>query len=285
MLKKTIAHLVFTFLLISNTTQASEKQISITIDDLPFVGVSGEREGLRRGYERFNKILQTLIDEQVPATGFVIAGAIAKGQWELLENFQKQGFIIGNHTYTHPSLNEIGAEKYINEIEKADKRLTPLMPDKKYFRYPYLAEGRGGNRYRVKEYLAENQYIVAPVTIDSKDFIFNKQLLAINWRNRSSQLNRIKERYLKYILKQTEIAERMANGRPVKEILLVHSNLLNSYMIGDVIQLYKEHGYRFISLEEALDPSPPQPQIKQSKFTLFKNKFARRKPLPDNHML
>ena len=95
----------------------------------------------------------------------------------------------------------------------------------------------------------------------------------------------IYEVYLKYILKQTEIAERMANGRPVKEILLVHSNLLNSYMIGDVIQLYKEHGYRFISLEEALDPSPPQPQIKQSKFTLFKNKFARRKPLPDNHML
>jgi len=95
MFKKTITRLLFTFLLISNTTQANDKQISITIDDLPFVGVSGDR---------FNKILQTLIDEQVPATGFVIAGSIAKGQWQLLENFQKQGFIIGNHTYTHPSL-------------------------------------------------------------------------------------------------------------------------------------------------------------------------------------
>ena len=287
MLKNTITNLLVTLLLISGTTHASDKEISITIDDLPFVGSSKVHGDSQHGNDRFNLILQALIDEQVPATGFVIAGSIAKWQWQLLENFKKQGFVIGNHTYTHPSLNEIGAEKYINEIAKADKRLTPLMPDKKYFRYPYLAEGRGENRHQVKAYLAENQYIVAPVTIDSKDFVFNKQLISFGWKNRSSHLKQIKERYLNYILKQTEIAEKMANGRPVKEILLVHSNLLNSYMIGDVIQFYKEHGYRFISLDEALTTRPASTQIqaKQSKFTVLINKFARRKSIQDNPML
>lgn len=277
MRKNTIIRFLINLIFISTTTFANTKEICITIDDLPFVGASSTK-----GQIGFNKILQALIDEQVPATGFVIAGAIAKGQWQLLENFQRQGFTIGNHTYTHPSLAEIGAEKYISEISKADKRLIPLMPDKKYFRYPYLDEGRGNSRHRVKEYLEENQYIVAPVTIDSKDFIFNKQLLSFNWRNRLNHLNKIKERYLNYILKQTEIAERMANGRPVKQILLIHSNLLNSYAISDVIQFFKSHGYHFITLEEALTPSREKTQLIESRFKTFLNKFARRKPIPDN---
>lgn len=278
MRRATIIHLFTSLIFISTITFANDKEICITIDDLPFVGASSAR-----GQIGFNKIVQALIDEQVPATGFVIAGAIAKGQWQLLENFQRQGFTIGNHTYTHPSLAEIGAEKYINEISKADKRLTPLMPDKKYFRYPYLDEGHGKSRHRVKEFLEENQYIVAPVTIDSKDFIFNKQLLAFNWHNRLNHLNKIKERYLNYILKQTEIAERMSNGKPVKQILLIHSNLLNSYAISDVIQFFKEHGYHFITLEEALSPPHEKTKLIESRLKIFLNKFARRKPISDNH--
>lgn len=249
--------LMIAVLLMTNTSQASDKAISITIDDLPFVGSGASSNDIKRGKDRFNQILQALISEQVPATGFVIAGAIAKGQWQLLEKFKKEGFIIGNHTYTHANLNEMGAERYIKEIAKADKRLSPLMPEKKYFRYPYLAEGRGKSRRDVQTYLTENQYIIAPVTIDSKDFQFNMQLLAIK-RNRTEHLEKIKQRYLSYIWKETEKAEKIAHGKPVKQILLLHANLLNSHLIADVIQLYKVHGYRFITLDEALTPSEPQ---------------------------
>lgn len=277
---------IFALLLWINTAQATVKEISITIDDLPFVGTGGSKEGVRR----FNQILQALVDAHVPATGFVIAGSIAKGQWELLENFQRQGFIIGNHTFTHANLNHVSAQNYIEEIAKADERLTPLMTNKKYFRYPYLAEGRGQNKERVKEYLAENQYIIAPVTIDSKDFLFNMQLLAINWRHRGERLEKIKQRYLSYIWKQTELAEKSAHGKPVKQILLIHANLLNSHLIGDVIQLYKEHGYRFISLQEALTSERSSNELKpediiESSLTELLNKFASIKSLTDNLMV
>jgi len=231
------------------------REITITIDDLPFVGTTHNKAGnLRRERDRFIRIMNALVDNKVPATGFVVAGTIEKDQWALLEAFHENGFTIANHTYSHPNLNRSSAEKYKHDIERADKVLTPLMKagQTKYFRYPYLAEGRNGTKKEVKDYLASLNYTIAPVTIDSKDFRFNEQLLSIHWRNRAKHLNRIKHRYLNYIWRQTLKAEKRAGDKPVKQILLIHANLLNSHALADIIQMYKKKGYRFITLDEAM---------------------------------
>ncbi|AHE67529.1 putative xylanase/chitin deacetylase [Legionella oakridgensis ATCC 33761 = DSM 21215] len=236
---------------------AQVHEIAITIDDLPFVGTTHNKPGnLQREQERFMKIMQSLIDHQVPATGFVVGGTIEQGQWQLLEDFKKAGFVIGNHTYSHANLNRTNPKQYINDIARADQILTPLMSKPKYFRYPYLAEGKGEAKQEVQNFLIENDYIIAPVTIDSKDFRFNEQLLAINWRERNKYLNQIKKRYLDYIWQQTLRAEKKSQDKPVsKQILLIHANLLNSHAMGDIIQMYKDHGYQFVSLSEVLSPT------------------------------
>ncbi len=245
-------------LLISTSCHAFTREIAITLDDLPFVGTDSNDSGnIQRSHDRFMKIMQSLIDNQVPATGFVIAGSIGKGQWLLLEEFRKEGFGIGNHTYTHANLNRISAEKYINEIERADKKLAPIMTQPKYFRYPYLAEGKGHIKQDVQDYLTENQYTIAPVTIDSKDYEFNERLLHISWRARPQYLDQIKQQYLDYVWKETLLAEKRSHNGQDKQILLLHANLLNSYFLGDVIQMYKNNGYQFISLSEALNHSAP----------------------------
>ena len=239
--------------LLTSPCFAAEHEIAITIDDLPFVGTNSNDPGnLKRSQERFMKIVQSLVDNHVPATGFVIAGAIGKGQWELLQAFRMDGFSLGNHTYSHANLNRVGAEKYIEEIGRADQVLSPVMTQPKYFRYPYLAEGKGLVKSEVQDYLTANQYTIAPVTIDSKDYEFNERLLKISWRVRNQYLNQIKQQYLAYIWKETVKAEKRSKSANVKQILLVHSNLLNSHFLGDVIQMYKKNGYRFISLTEAL---------------------------------
>ncbi|CEK10525.1 polysaccharide deacetylase family protein [Legionella hackeliae] len=243
--------------LIANLAFSQEREIAITIDDLPFVGSSNNNPAkLQREKDRFLKILQTLIDKNVPATGFVIAGSIEKGQWELLEQFRQAGFILGNHTYSHKSLNSVTAEKYIDDVDRADKVLTPLFPDHKYFRYPYLAESSGEKKQAVYDYLAAHNYIIAPVTVDSKDFVFNQQLFAIAYRAREKNLPQLKKRYLAFIWNQTLKAENKAAklypGKPVKQILLIHANLINSHFLGDIIDLYRQNGYKIISLEEAL---------------------------------
>jgi len=235
---------------------AQEHEIAITIDDLPFVGSGTSTPGnLRRTQERFMSIVNTLVENKVPATGFIIGGSVAKNEWDLLQTFRDNGLTLGNHTYTHHSLNSLSADKYIADIDKADKRLESVMTEPKYFRYPYLAEGKGEKKLKVQEYLTEHQYTIAPVTIDSKDYEFNARFYRIPYRQRAQRINQFKKSYLAFIWKQTVRAEKRAKtveGQPVKQILLIHANLLNSLCLGDIIAMYREHGYKFISLAEAL---------------------------------
>lgn len=249
------------------------KEIAITIDDLPFVGsATNTPSNLKRTQERFNAIIKALVDNQVPATGFAIGGAVAKNEWDLLQAFRDQGFTLGNHTYTHRSLDSMSAESYIADIERADNKLASVMTSPKYFRYPYLAEGKGEKKLKVYDYLATHQYTIAPVTIDSKDYEFNAQFYRIPYRLRPQNLAQFKKRYLAYIWKQTLAAERRANGQPVKQILLIHANLLNSLCLNDVIQLYKKNGYTFISLADALKGNAALPANTSNQTSMIKEK-------------
>ncbi len=248
------------FLMLNSPCFAEEKEIAITIDDLPFVGSgTSTPASLKRTQGRFMAIVKALVDNQVPATGFAIGGAVAKNEWDLLETFRNQGFTLGNHTYTHKSLNNMSADKYIADIDHADTVLAPVLTEPKYFRYPYLAEGTGQKKQKVHDYLAAHQYTIAPVTIDSKDYEFNARFYRIPYRKRAENLPAFKKRYLAYIWKQTLRAEKNAKGKNVKQILLIHANLLNSLCLEDIIELYRKNGYKFISLADALRDNAVQP--------------------------
>ncbi len=254
--------LLLSFLVVKPTLADEVKEIALTIDDLPFVGTNANAPGnLRRTRQRFLTILETLNQYHIPATGFVIANSIAKGQWELLEEFRNNGYEIGNHTYSHANLNYVSADKYIENIDKADKILQPIMTQPKYFRYPGLAEGKGEKKQAVQDYLIANQYVIAPVTVDSKDYKFNARLLKIHWRVRPQYVNKIKNQYLAYIWQQTKKAERKSKHGS-RQILLIHSNLLNSHCLGDIIKMYQSHGYKFVTLQQALEnQTQPEEEI------------------------
>jgi peptidoglycan/xylan/chitin deacetylase (PgdA/CDA1 family) len=247
------------FSLMFQSLYAEERLVALTIDDLPFVGPVHNKNGQTN---RFYQLVSQIEEKQVPATGFIIAGSIEKGQEELLDYFKQKGYSLGNHTYTHISLNSVGAKRYIEDLDKSEERLQGILTVPKYFRYPYLAEGRGSDKLLVQEYLANHNYVIAPVTIDSKDYKFNGRLLAVNWRNRDDKLASIKKDYLAYIDKQITAAEKI-HKPDTPEILLVHANLLNSHAMGEVIELFKSRGYRFISLDEAIRIQNEQTMAKE----------------------
>lgn len=252
--------LIISLLLFVTSTMAQTREIAITIDDLPLVASRmNNPANQQRATDRFNKIVQILVDNKIPATGFVIAGAIEKGQWAFLQSFRDAGFHIGNHTYSHYNLNRMNAEKYIADVDKADKILEPLMTDDgpKYFRYPYLAEGNKTTRPMVQEYLTQHHYTIAPVTIDSEDFKFNERVYKVPFRTREAYIQKMKAQYLALIWRHTLSAEKRAGGNGGKQILLLHANVLNSYVLGDIIDMYRKNGYTFISLTDALkNPAP-----------------------------
>ena len=244
--------------LFSSICFSQDREIAITMDDLPLVASRMNTPGnIQRSTDRFNQIVQTFQKYKVPATGFVIAGAIEKGQWEFLEKFRNAGFTVGNHTYSHYNLNQMSAEKYLADVDKADKILTPIMTTPKYFRYPYLAEGVGNSRQKVYDYLDAHHYTIAPVTIDSKDYEFNEMTYKVPYHSRINYIQKLKLRYLAYIWQQTLLAEKRNDGKGGKQILLIHANILNSYVLGDILEMYQKNGYKFISLTEALkNPAP-----------------------------
>lgn len=224
-----------------------KKTISITIDDLPFVGE----------YRNFhlNMMIDTMTSRKVPATGFIIAREVHQDNWDILHKFRNAGFGLGNHTLTHANLNKMNVDKFIHEIQVADSILLPVLTEPKYFRYPYLAMSYGRKKEEVLCYLAQKNYHVAPITVDSKDFIFNQRLLSVSESNRRAYLEELKPFYLDFIWQQTVHAEK--NNQHHHEtrqaqILLIHANLLNAYVLSDIINLFKQHGYKFVSLEEAL---------------------------------
>lgn len=234
--------------------------VALTIDDLPLVGKSRNSDNrLAREARRFRLILATLQEFHVPAAGFVVPGMVERDQWKLIAEFRDHGHIIANHTFSHKSLNWVSAEKYIANIEKADKALQPYFGNVKYFRYPYLAGGGVSEKHRrVSAYLTQQGYIVVPVTIDSHDFRFNQRYQSLGKANRKANRLRIGRQYVNYVWSRAKKSARKAmkkEHRPIKEILLIHMNAINAYYLGDIIEVFRKHGYHFISLPEALkDP-------------------------------
>lgn len=231
----------------THSLSATKKLIAITIDDLPFVGE----------YRNFhlNMMIETMKREQVPATGFIIASEVRKDNWEILHKFRDAGFGLGNHTLTHANLGRLSPKAYRREIQEADALLTPVLTQPKYFRYPYLSMSSGKKREDILCFLAKKHYQVAPITVDSKDFAFNQRLFAVPELERRAYLEELKPFYIDFIRQQTLRAEEhnaYHHNTQQAQILLIHANLLNAYVLPDIISMYKEIGYTFVSLEEAL---------------------------------
>ena len=232
---------------LASVSFAQKRELALTIDDLPFVG---ERKSFH-----LNMIIGAIKESDIPATGFIIAKEVTAKNWGMLHKFHDAGLGLGNHTLSHANLNKIGPDAYIQEIETADKILSPVLTEPKYFRYPYLVMGQGNNKAKVKDYLSSKNYQIAPISIDSKDFIFNQLLMSVPQNERRSFLEVLKPCYLDFIWQQTLKAEEQNRssrkpGQP--QILLIHANLLNAYVLPDIIHLYKQNGFKFVSLENAL---------------------------------
>jgi peptidoglycan/xylan/chitin deacetylase (PgdA/CDA1 family) len=261
LINKMIALLVLLAILPS-IALANKKTIVITIDDLPFVGE----------YRNFhlNMIIKTMVEQEVPATGFIIASEVRTDNWDTLRQFRDAGFGLGNHTFSHANLNRLTVKEYIKEIKKADTLLSPVLTKPKYFRYPYLAMSSGSKRNDILCYLAKKNYQVAPITIDSKDFAFNQRLLSVPELNRRDYLKELKPFYLDFIWQQTLKAEAHTQYHHHPEqaqILLIHANLLNAYVLPDIITLYKEQGYEFVSLQDGLQTFKESINCKEPKRT------------------
>lgn len=157
-----------------NNVFAQKKAMAITIDDLPFVGE----------YRNFhlNMMMNTMKDETVPATGFIIAKEVRPDNWEMLHKFRDAGFGLGNHTFSHANLNKLKAKEYIQEIKEADSLLMSVLTEPKYFRYPYLAMSSGNKKIKSSVILKNITIVLPRLLLTAKILsLINAYYLSLNW--------------------------------------------------------------------------------------------------------
>lgn len=251
---------LFVFLCSSVFSQdsASPKEICITFDDLPIVRVHDPVERLMMTDE----ILSVLEEFKAPAAGFVVGDNI-EGHWDILEAWLSSGHILGNHTYMHSDLNDLPHKLFIEDIQRGHKAIEELLKKHKqrgrYFRYPYLHYGQSHTvKKAVNDYLDDQDYISAHVSIDTDDFVYNLQFEKLYESADSVEIIRLGNEYIDDVLESLESAEKLSQdmlGRQVKHILLLHANRINSYFLFDLLLEIETRGYKFISLDKALsDP-------------------------------
>jgi peptidoglycan/xylan/chitin deacetylase (PgdA/CDA1 family) len=239
---------------------ARAADIAITFDDLPVV--TG-RVPIERQERITRDLLAHLTKRKLPAIGFVngdkllVDSKVVPARVALLERWTKAGFELGNHTFSHRSLNRIAAEEFEADIIAGEKHL-PGKP--RYFRHPFLHTGRSAEvRDRVNAFLAKRGYTVAPVTIDNSEWIFARAYDVAAPETRP----KIVAAYLDYMLAKVEYHHQEAIrlfGRSIAHILLVHANALNAAAFGELADRIAKRGHRFITLSRALeDPAYESP--------------------------
>lgn len=243
--------LFFLFVLISISGYG--QKMAITIDDAPF-GASGSMTETEK-VEAFKELLATLDRFEVKATFFVTTSNLSDTTESILSMALEAGHQIGNHTHNHLNLNNVSAEEYCVDIKVCADRAAKWI-NSKYFRYSYLRRGNTREkRDRVFRFLKENDLVIAPVTIDNAEWEFNRDYFSA--KNRNQKLT-VADAYLRHMSEMTEKYRSMGvdlMGREVSHILLIHVNPINCEYLDELLSMYKEGGWQFIPLDEAMkDP-------------------------------
>jgi len=260
---------VFLCALFSGLALAADKPdraVSITIDDLP--AASAPTMPAATITDMTTKLLTTIRDQKVPVVGFVNDKKLYKlGEVDERINALKMwldyGFELGNHTYSHASLNKTPLPAWEEEVIRGETVTSMLMAEHKmklrYFRHPYLDTGRDlETRRKAEEFLAQRGYRIAPITLDAWDWMYATVYEDAKKRGDASLQKKLADSYLEYSNQVFAYAEQLSTrllGYEPKQILLIHANQLEADHIGELFDVFRKRGYRFITLEEALSDS------------------------------
>lgn len=243
------------------------RRIVITIDDLPAAS-AGSMTGSEIK-EMTAKLLATLHDQGVPAVGFVNERKLYKfGEVDdriaALKMWGDLGFELGNHTFAHTSMNRVSLQEWEEEVVRGETVTRLLMAEHnkkvRYLRHPYLDTGRDlQTRREAESFLVNRGYHIAPITMDGWDWMYGGVYEDARRRGDTELQRKLVDSYLSHTTDVFDYFEKFSVkllGYEPAQILLLHGNWMEAEHIGQLLDLLRKRGYKFVTLEEALgDPA------------------------------
>lgn len=192
------------------TGDVTAKELYLTFDN-----------GYEEGYT--GKILDVLKEKQVPAI-FFVTGHYIKTEPELLKRMATEGHLIGNHSWNHPDMSQISADRIRKELDQVKSGVETVTGQKEM---RYLRTPRG---------------------------IFNGQSLAVSqqlgytnvfWSIAYRDWEPKKQKGWEYAYKNV-----MTQLHPGAVILLHSVSKDNTEALARIIDDARSQGYQFKSLDE-----------------------------------
>lgn len=255
---------------------APDRRIAVTIDDLPWQGVGNTADDDLAA--RHARLIAQLKLAGAPVVGFVneskleVDGRVRPERLAMLEDWLDAGFELGNHTWGHVDLHEVGVAAFQEDILRGERQLRPLMAARdqapRWFRHPYLRAGQSqADKAAVVDFLAGHGYRVAPVTVDNSEWIwafaYERVLAQAGPAAREATLERLRLGYVPYMLNKLDYYERQSIdllGYALPQVWLLHANTLNADTYAELVAAVRRRGYRTIGLDEAMaDPAYARP--------------------------
>jgi peptidoglycan/xylan/chitin deacetylase (PgdA/CDA1 family) len=232
-------------------------EMAITIDDLPVHGP------VPAGQTPFDVARE--MTEALKANGVRTAYAFVNGRWtetnpdtlEALQLWRRAGVMLGNHSWSHANVNALDPPAYEEEIARNEPLLERLMAgeDWRWFRYPYLAEGDDpAKRSAVRAILARRGYRIAAVTMDFSDWQWTAPYARCRSLGDEVAIAELERLYLAAAEESVRFYRGLARslyGRDIPYVLLMHTGAFDARMLPRLIALYRELGFRFVTLSEA----------------------------------
>ena len=249
--------LVMVVLFVALHSIAAAQEVALTFDDLPAHGP------LPPGMTRLDvakNIIATLKATKAPRVyGFVNAAKLEQVPEDraVLEEWRAAGYLLGNHTWSHMSLNDNTVEAFEKDIARNEPVLQSLMgnEDWHWFRYPFLWEGETlEKRNAVRAYLKNHGYRVAQVTLDFEDYAWNAPYARCAVKNDQKSIEWLKSSYLSTAQQYIDLDQKMSQmvfGRDVKHVMLLHLGGFDAVMLPQLLDLLKQKGFKLVTLEEA----------------------------------
>ncbi|RZJ25438.1 MAG: polysaccharide deacetylase [Brevundimonas sp.] len=245
------------------------RTVTVTFDDLPYQAPDSELCDPAAAMRLTQDFVAMLRPLDTRGVAFVNEGKGCEARRAellppLLSVWLDAGLELGNHTFSHPSLNAVAVDDWLAEVDQGAEVTRPLLASRgqtlRWFRHPYLHTGETMEKKAAAAAgLAQRGYTVAPVTLNNDDWMFAVLYRRAGIAGDAALQTRIGEAYVAYMAQVLDHWEpysaELTGGREPAQILLLHANTLNRDWYPRIHALYLARGYRFIPLEETLrDP-------------------------------